>query len=86
MGRYMGKKIHRQGLITRVELDGITVFAEISPDEDEEFALSILEKYLQINYPGTNIAIEYVKWGRFTDRVKLTFVSAEEAMHFYLSH
>lgn len=82
----MGLRSQKQNIIVRVELDGLNVHADILPGEDEEFALSMLEKYLQVNYPGANISIEYTKWQRFSDRVKLTFANEEDAMHFYLSH
>jgi hypothetical protein len=82
----MGKEIHRPGLIARVQLDGTDVHADILPGDDEEFALALLEQYLQVNYPDSKITIEYTKWNRFSDRVKLSFVSQEDALHFYLSH
>ncbi len=82
----MGEKIHRERLIVRVELDGLHVHANILPGDDEEFALALLEQYLQVNYPDSQITIEYTKWQRFTDRVKLTFANEQDALHFYLSH
>lgn len=71
-------------MITKTELDGLVVIADLDID-DEDFALSMLEKHLQMAYPDAEIIKDA---GRRVKRslVAIRFANHEDAIHFHLSH
>ena len=81
----MGSEVHRQGLIQHTELNGSNVIVDMPPDS---FAVSMLEQYLQLNYPTAAMAgmAHTINLSTNTAKIKITFDSPEDAIHFHLRH
>jgi hypothetical protein len=80
----MGQEIHRQRLIQHTELLGTDVIVDMPQDN---FAISMLEQYLQLNYPTA--CIEDTRWVHLstnTAKIKITFDNPEDAIYFHLKH
>lgn len=81
----MGQEIHRKGLITKTEVDGLNVIAFLDMDDDEDFGMAMLEKHLQMNYPESEI-VENLAYNIYQSMVTIRFATLEDALHFHLSH
>lgn len=88
----MGQKVYRQGLIKKTSVDDTDVLANM--DLDDDFSMTMLELYLQVNYPGAMI-IERISqpppayasgYDMIADQVLIRFSTKEDALHFHLSH
>lgn len=80
----MGQEIHRKGLITKTLIEGSVVTASLEMD-DEDFAMAMLEKHLQMNYPDAEI-VEHFAYNIHESMVTIRFSNQEDAMYFHLSH
>ena len=77
--------INRQGLIQHTELRGSNVIVDMPQDS---FAMSMLEQHLQLNYPTAAMAgmAHTINLSTNTAKIKITFDSPEDAIHFHLRH
>ena len=81
----MGSQVHRQVLIQHTELRGSNVIVDMPQDS---FAMSMLEQHLQLNYPTAAMAgmAHTINLSTNTAKIKITFDSPEDAIHFHLRH
>ena len=71
-------------MITKTELDGSMVVVDLDWDTDD-FTVSMLEKHLQIVYPGAEM-IENSVHNIHRSLVVIQFVNNEDAIRFHLTH
>ena len=81
----MGSQVHRQVLIQHTELRGSNVIVDMPQDS---FAMSMLEQYLQLNYPTAAMAgmAHTINLSTNTAKIKITFDRPEDAIYFHLKH
>lgn len=86
MGRYMGQEIHQHRLILSTLLQGNDVVVEL--DRCDDFALALLEMYLQMEYPDAAILKSAAgkKYNTADKEIRINFPNKEDALHFTLSH
>ena len=86
MGRHMGQEIHQHRLILSTLLQGNDVVVEL--DQCDDFALALLEMYLQMEYPDAAILKKTPgkKYDTVDKEIRINFPNKEDALHFVLSH
>ena len=86
MGRHMGQEIHQSRLIHTTRLQGNDVVVEL--DQCDDFALALLEMYLQMEYPDAVIlkTTSGKKYNTIDKELRINFPTKEDALHFTLSH
>ena len=72
-------------MIRYTELVGTDVIVDMPQDN---FAISMLEQYLQLNYPTACILdmAHQINWSTNTAKIKITFDNPEDAIYFHLKH
>ena len=72
-------------MIQHTELLGTDVIVDMPQDN---FAISMLEQYLQLNYPTAAMAgmAHNINLSTNTAKIKITFDNPEDAIYFHLKH